>query len=533
MNGGLDLKFLLNAARNRFWHFLIPFLALVMIGTGIVMSLPAVYTAEAKILVEAQQIPDELVKSTVTQLADQRLQVIEQRVMTRDNLLSLVEKFDLFANRKDLSRTDIVDLMRDRVAIKPLSLNLAQSAQRGNSLAVAFSTTFDYEAPDTAVKVVNELVTFILNEDARARTEQATETARFLEREIERLTVELKALETQIVEFKQQNGDALPEKQDLNISLLTRSEEEISTLQRQLIEVEDKKRLLQFESSVRGMTAGPGNASGGGSVQARLKEAQAEYAVKKGVYAPNHPEMRALKKAIDALEKELAASLKSVDPGQDSDPADTGSLSLEARVYAEQTAALDRAKQLIVRQLAETKAESDKLRKVLSMTSEVGTALGDLERKRTSLQRNLEEISAKYSQARLGQQLETEQQAERFEVLEQPTLPTSPSKPKRVTLLAIVLALATFSGTAVSGGAELLDNTIRRSKDLSTKLNRRPIVVVPHIGTRAEERQRKRFLIYKIAGVVAVLLLFVLFVHVFYRPVDVLFFRLLAMTPWY
>jgi hypothetical protein len=96
-----------------------------------------------------------------------------------------------------------------------------------------------------------------------------------------------------------------------------------------------------------------------------------------------------------------------------------------------------------------------------------------------------------------------------------------------------VLALATFSGTAVSGGAELLDNTIRRSKDLSTKLNRRPIVVVPHIGTRAEERQRKRFLIYKIAGVVAVLLLFVLFVHVFYRPVDVLFFRLLAMTPWY
>jgi len=58
--------------------------------------LPPVYEASAKILVESQLIPIDLAQPTVTANALERVQAIEQRLMTRDNLLDIVRKFDLF-----------------------------------------------------------------------------------------------------------------------------------------------------------------------------------------------------------------------------------------------------------------------------------------------------------------------------------------------------------------------------------------------------------------------------------------------------
>ena len=512
------------------WYFLVPFLTIAVAGTLIVLSLPAIFTVEAKISWNRSDIPTDLVKSTVTAMAEERLQVIEQRVMTRDNLLSLVEKFGLFAHRNDLSRSDIVELMRARVAIEPLSLNFATNTQRANSLAIAFATKFDYEVPDTGVKVVNELVTFILNEDARSRNSRATETSRFLDREIQRLSVELKTVESQIADFKQQNRDALPERQDLNVSLLSKAEQEISDLQRRLVDNDEQKRLLEFESSLKSSVGGSGSSVSLISIEDQLKKAQTEYATKKAIYAENHPEMRTLKQAIASLEQQLAES----QTGSVTD-VNSGSTiqSLEARVFAEKIAALDRGKSALNEQFGAARSAADNLRAVLAKSSEIGTALAEMDRKRNGLQKALDEISEKYAQARLGQQLEADQQAERFEVLEQPTLPQSPSKPKRPALLAIVFALATLAGAGISGGAELLDNTIRRSRDLTSKLNRRPIVIVPHISTRLEDSQKKKQFIKKWLAGLVIFALILAAIHVFYRPLDVLFYRLMAETPWF
>ena len=61
------------------------------------MLWPPTYLSEGKILVESQQIPVDLVKPTVTTASKERIQVIEQRVMTRDNLLAILDKY-LFSN---------------------------------------------------------------------------------------------------------------------------------------------------------------------------------------------------------------------------------------------------------------------------------------------------------------------------------------------------------------------------------------------------------------------------------------------------
>jgi uncharacterized protein involved in exopolysaccharide biosynthesis len=166
------------------------------------MLWPPTYLSEGKILVESQQIPADLVKPTVTTGSKERIQVIEQRVMTRDNLLAILDKYQMFADQRDsLSRTELLDLMRQNTKIKPLELDQATGRTDGLT-TIALTVGFTDRRPDVATKVANELITLFLNEDARNRTNRAMETTKFLAREVQRLEGDLAAIDAKIADFK-------------------------------------------------------------------------------------------------------------------------------------------------------------------------------------------------------------------------------------------------------------------------------------------------------------------------------------------
>src|ERR1019366_2775816 len=82
--------------KRRAFYFAIPFVVVASVGVGIALIWPPTYLSEGKILVQSQMIPTELVRATVTSAAQERIQVIEQRTMTRENLLAIIDKFQLF-----------------------------------------------------------------------------------------------------------------------------------------------------------------------------------------------------------------------------------------------------------------------------------------------------------------------------------------------------------------------------------------------------------------------------------------------------
>src|ERR1043165_1118405 len=63
---------------------------------------PSTYKSMATILIEEQEIPSELVHSTITSYADQRIETIKQQVMSRTTLWKVVEQYNLYP---DLRRT--------------------------------------------------------------------------------------------------------------------------------------------------------------------------------------------------------------------------------------------------------------------------------------------------------------------------------------------------------------------------------------------------------------------------------------------
>jgi polysaccharide biosynthesis transport protein len=90
------LKDYLQIARRRKYTIIIPMLALLLISVIITIVLPPLYRSQATILIEQQHIPSDLVKSTVISFADERIQQIQQKLMTIDNINKMIEKFNLY-----------------------------------------------------------------------------------------------------------------------------------------------------------------------------------------------------------------------------------------------------------------------------------------------------------------------------------------------------------------------------------------------------------------------------------------------------
>ena len=199
--------------------------------------------------------------------------------MTRDNLLSVVKKFGLFpSEQRWMSSSELLDLMRERAQIELLDIDTElaptqnkngktsprpTNANNKNNSAIAFTMSFEYENPELAMKVANEFLTLILNEDVRVRTDRATETTQFLAREVKRLQAELDSVNVQILAAKQQPINP-------NAVLPDQLKDQRDALAKM------KTDLLQTTS----------------------------------VYSEAHPRVKALKKRIVALEQQIAEAPK-------------------------------------------------------------------------------------------------------------------------------------------------------------------------------------------------------------------------------
>ena len=147
-----------------------------------------------------------------------------------------------------------------------------------------------------------------------------------------------------------------------------------------------------------------------------------------------------------------------------------------------------------------------------------------LQSKEASVQQDLDKAREKLLAARQGERLEEDQQSERFEVIEQPSLPQAPIKPNRKKILAMGFALSIVAGFGGVFAIESYDKTIRGTTDLP--MPPRLVVTIPYISTRAEvERSRQRLKIVAGAAVVALIAILIL-IHFLVLPLDLLFEKL-------
>jgi len=558
-------------AWRRKFHILIPFMVALVVTIVTVLSLPRVYQSTGTILIESQQIPKELVSSMVTSFADERIQVIQQRIMSAEQLFGIIKKFNLYAETiNSTARSEILEDMRNRVSIDLESANL-RSRQRGSSAVIAFTVAFEDRNPATAQKVTNELVTLFLDQNIKTRTARAEETTEFLKKEGERLGNQIAVMEEQIASYKQENEGSLPENLRVNLERVVTLKGTLLATDAEMSELIERRNLLVIDLETLKLEAA---ASGGLTAEQQqqkqeLQNLQNQYISLSARYGSEHPDVKAIKRQIAAFEDEygnlsnieelrtqeqevrrelvelakkysgehpdvkklerkldgiatMIAEFNNVEADQQDSRSDPELLQVEARLGSidSQIARIKKVRLDLERQIAELDAR-------ISRTPQVERGLEALERDYENTRDKYQEMKAKELQAELSMSLEEEQKGERFTLLEPPLFPDTPIKPNRKKLFMLGLILSLVSGIGVAGLAESLDGGIRGARTLAAVTKMTPLVTIPYISTRKDEVQKRRNIKILMLAVVILGIVFIAMLHFLYKPLDLLWLILL------
>jgi len=563
-----DLGEYLDAFRRRRTAIIITALVIFVLGIAAALLWPPTYRSNATILIEEQEVPADLVRSTVTSYATQRIQTISQRVMTRANLFEIIDKYELYEDERQRETSEeTIEHMREDISLDMLSADVIDPRSgRPMPATIAFTLSFSSEDPAKTQKVASELTSLFLSENLKSRTEKAEETYVFLSEEAQRLNTRIAELETALAEFKEQHVYSLPELKELNTQLLDRTDREISDTNTQIRTLDDRIIYLQSQLS----TLEPYGDDVIMNPAARLKALRTQYIGLVTKYSPEHPDVLNLKREIRGLELETGLIDDTEEKLEQLDTLRT-ELAAAKKKYSENHPDIIRLNKEIAAVETSLRESPDlgsaiakrtpdnpayvtlqsqldsslaEIRALKTKKSELEDKLAEYERRLTGtpqvereyrgLLRDYEnatlkyrEIHSKQMEAQVGQQLEQERKGERFTLIDPAALPEEPISPNRPAIVFLSLVFAIGGGVGFAAIGESLDKSVRGIKGVTATLGVAPLAMIPFRETAEDKGKRIRHKVLVtstvVGGIVAVLLL----AHFFWTPLDVLWFKVL------
>lgn len=557
--------------RRRWKSGLATFAGIFVVAALAALLWPPTYRSQATILIEQQEIPQDLVRTTITSFADQRIELISQRVMTTTNLLGIIRDHGLYAEDFDTTpREAIIDRMRDDITRDMISAEVVDPRSgRPTEATIAFTVGFDSRSPQLAARVANALTSLFLQQNSQTRREQAAEASSFMADEAERLSEEIEILAAQLADFKQENVNQLPELQQLNLQLYERAEAEINDIRRQQGVIDERRVYLESELAQLNPNRVFIDSNGDAvlSPRERLRALQAQLAGMEGVYSDLHPSVVRTRSAISALETSLGITAAESPEAlreerlrlvgerdallQRYTPQHPEVARIDAQVAALQTR-IDAADESasnepadnpafvqIRAQLEAAELDSISLRQreaeVVARLAELEQRLRQtpiIERDYYAMTRDLDSARLRYQEIRFGERsaqtaenLELDAKGERFTLIEPPLVPQQPVSPNRAIVLFLGFLLAGGIGVAVIALREVLDHSVHSPRELASIADEPPLGVIPRIITDEDrERSRRRFTIAAVSGCAAAVVLLGV-VHFFVMPLDEFWFR--------
>ena len=502
--------------------------------------------------------------------------------MSRANLMRIVDTYNLYPrDRATKTAEELVERLTKGIKLDLLRADAIDPRGGGKSNAtIAFSLSYEGETPAVAQKVANELATLFLSQNLKTREQKAAETSAFLGEEADKLSAHVSETETQLARFKEKHAGRLPEQVTLNMQIRDRTDGELKEVDRQIGALEEREFYLDGQLSQMNPNLPLTTGSGERILDPgdRLKALKAQLATLSSTYSSNHPDVVKVRRMIDALEKEAGsagdtqeqskqlprarADLAAMREKYSDDHPDVVKLkrtitTLEAQQPAQESAGVPAVKVqnptfiALRAQLESIRADLKSLRskrpvlqsklasldKRLEQTPEVEREYLELTRDHEASLVRYRDIRAKQMQADIGQELEKDRKAERFSLIEPPQVPERPSSPNRQAILLVGLILSVGSGLGSAGVLEALDHSVRGSRALTAILDVPVLAVVPYMEDSLEDSAkipRRRMLLWIVVlSSVATLVLVMLLVHIFFMPLDVLWFRALRSLQAY
>ena len=446
---------------ERRWQLIVvPVLLSLFLTLIIGGKLPKYYVSETVVMLDPQKVPIDVVKSGQMDLG-QRLQLINQQILSRTQLEKIIQSFGLYKDVKG-TNDEIIEKMR-----KDIALEIVRDHRIQESEVTAFRLTYTARSPELAQQVTRQLASLYIEENLKVREQLAEGTHEFIDEELQKAREDLQKQEEAMTKFKSRHMGALPQQENSNLQLIAQYQALLQSNTEALTRAQQTKQYLQSLLEVSGPKP-PDKV-------AALETARMELAVAEQKYTPAHPDVMRLRNQVKTLEQQQASANK-----QSATP------QINSQIAAQEEEIKNRN--------ARAKEIEGKLRAVQGRVE----ALPMIEQQFTELSRDYDVSRANYqallqkkNQTGMSVEMERGAKGENFRILDPASLPQKPAKPNMGLVLAGGLAIGLILGGGIGAVREYQDRSVHSERDLQHYLRVPVLALMPVIHTPESWRAMK------------------------------------------
>ena len=505
---------------RRRWLIAVPAVVIASATAVVSVFLPNWYRASTSILIIPQRVPENFVRPTVTAELSERLNMIQQQILSRTRLERIIQEFNLYEReRSRMIMEDVIEQMR-----RDINVNLRQPRSRREEVN-NFSVSFDANDARTAMRVTERLASLFVQENVEDRALLADQTDQFLKGQLEEARRRLAEQEKKVQEFRTHNRGRLPEEVQSNLQLLQGAQARLQNLGES--SNRDRDRLFALDKTLSEMPPatttvstpasvprGQGNDRNAPMTTAQqLDQARAELRSMQLRLTANHPDIGRAKRFIAELEKKadeeaLQQPLSAVTPA----PTSNVMVDRAQVARAEQM----RTEMAEIRQRLESnKREAAQLQDTINDLSGRVQAGPALQSQLTELTRDYQTIQDSYTgllkkseDSKMALNLERRQIGEQFKIIDGARLPEKPISPDRFRINMFGILGGLGLGLALVAFLEYRDTSFKSDDDVMMTLSLPVLAVIPVMTNAGERRlaRRRKLLLAASASVTCMLL---------------------------
>jgi len=512
--------------RYRSW-IIGPMFAGLVVSVVVAFLWQDTFVSTAVMQITPQQISSRLVPADYTSQMQDRLNSMQQEILSRSSLGELITRPSLDLYPKDRLKRPLEDIVQDMrntaITIKMVDLPVAARVNNPQVLASAFTISFSYTDRFKAQAVVRELVSKFVEQNVKVQSEQARMTTQFIDDELKNAKKTLDDSEASLTKWKMANEGKLPEQFQANWTGLQSAQMEAQRLSDNLSHARTQK--LMIEQQIRNYTADqeyysqhaedilmtPGQMSVKNqqlvNLDDKLTSARMQLAGMKKQFGDRYPGIAEVQAAIDTLEAQKA-QVEKEQAVKDQEAAQNGPTETHVANPQVQQHLLELKNNInsLKTQLATTQQEIDSImagqgeinKRIAAYQARIeAEPIGQQEyqalmRDYTNAQEAYNAQVKKKEESETQQNLEEHKAGQQLVPLDPPSLPETPVEPKRPVWAAVGTVIGLMIGVVLAAVKEMKDTSLKNLKDVRAYTNLPVLSSVPLLENALLVRRKRR-----------------------------------------
>ena len=219
-----------------------PMFAGLVVSVVVSFLWPDTYLSTAVMRITPPTVARSLVPAENNQRISDRLNQMEQEILSRGSLTGIITQPSLDLYKKERQQRPTEDIVTD-MRNKDIRIGIMElpGQNQDRSGASAFQIAFQYIDRYKAQAVVQQLVTKFMEQNVRVQQTQTKQTTQFLDDELHSAQEHLNELSAKLTDFRLKNQGRLPEQAGANATALNSVQLQMSQAQDSLSRAQGTK----------------------------------------------------------------------------------------------------------------------------------------------------------------------------------------------------------------------------------------------------------------------------------------------------